>query len=112
MRMRRTKLSAVSAPGSLTTRFNNPRISRSTLLEEGTQKLVDALGSVRLYSVRRPRNALHPDVRHPARIGLRQLLAEHPVALSPDHQSLFSTRGTLGVHEVVAARVVWNRDPG
>src|SRR5882672_897878 len=53
MRMRRTKLSAVSAPGSLTTRFNNPRISRSTLLEDGTQELVDAFGSVRLYPVRR-----------------------------------------------------------
>src|SRR3981189_445068 len=64
-RMRRTKLSAVSAPGSLTTRFNNPRISRSTLVEKGTEELVDALGSVRLYPVRRPRNALHPGVRHP-----------------------------------------------
>src|SRR6266850_5930823 len=68
MRMRRTKLSAVSAPGSMTTRFNNPRISRSTLLEEGKEEFVGALGSVRLYPVRRPRNALHPGVRHPARI--------------------------------------------
>src|SRR5882762_342604 len=56
--MRRTKLSAVSAPGWRTTRFTNRRISPPPLAEEGTQQLVNAVGSVRLYPVRHLRNVL------------------------------------------------------